>query len=162
MAGLFSHGLSKASSQGDGDVHSNANVVSDTSMMLPGSVRSSFFGSSLSSLGSDTSGMPDSTDYRLPSSATTGIAAGFAGSFSPDEIRSEPKLGGLGGHGLGGNPSTASSDLASGLANSSSVAQDRGASFDLSKTNELLQQLLDEVRKERQPFLPSSDRNSSF
>ena len=36
-----------------------------------------------------------------------------------------------------------------------------GPAFDLSKTNELLQQLLDEVRKGHQPFLPHNDRNAS-
>ena len=39
--------------------------------------------------------------------------------------------------------------------------QANGTAPDLSKTNELLQQLLDEVRKGRQPFLPVNDRNSS-
>jgi hypothetical protein len=45
---------------------------------------------------------------------------------------------------------------------SSLESSDRGSSLDLSKTNDLLQQLLDEVRKGRQPFLPMNDRNSSF
>jgi hypothetical protein len=37
-----------------------------------------------------------------------------------------------------------------------------GPSLELSKTNELLQQLLDEVRKGRQSFLPPGGRNASF
>jgi hypothetical protein len=40
--------------------------------------------------------------------------------------------------------------------------QAEGPSLELSKTNELLQQLLDEVRKGRQPFLPPGSRNASF
>lgn len=162
MVGSYSNALPKTTSQGDRDVHANTNSASFTSMMLPGSVRSSLFGSSLDSAGSDTSGVPNSADYRLPSSTTIGIAAGFAGSFSPGETRAEAKHGDLGGNGAGGSPFPTSSEFATGPASSSSVAQDRSASFDLSKTNELLQQLLDEARKGRQPFLPSSDRNSSF
>jgi hypothetical protein len=45
---------------------------------------------------------------------------------------------------------------------SSSDGADQGTALDLTKTNDLLQQLLDEVRKGRQPFLPMSDRNANF
>jgi hypothetical protein len=38
----------------------------------------------------------------------------------------------------------------------------QGPAIDLTKTNDLLQQLLDEVRRGRQPFLPLGDRNSAF
>jgi hypothetical protein len=41
-------------------------------------------------------------------------------------------------------------------------SNDHSSSLDVSKTNDLLQQLIDEVRKGRQPFLPMNDRNSSF
>jgi hypothetical protein len=45
---------------------------------------------------------------------------------------------------------------------SSASLSGAGTSVDLTRTNELLQQLLDEVRRGRQPFLPLSDRNSDF
>jgi hypothetical protein len=41
-------------------------------------------------------------------------------------------------------------------------AESRGTSADLTKTNDLLQQLLDEVRKGRPPFLPMNDRNVNY
>jgi hypothetical protein len=43
-----------------------------------------------------------------------------------------------------------------------SSAETRGTSSDLTKTNDLLQQLLDEVRKERPAFLPMNDRNANY
>ncbi len=50
-----------------------------------------------------------------------------------------------------GRPGAAAADQAGGGA----------AAVDLSRTNELLQQLLDEVRKGRQTFLPVGDRNNT-
>lgn len=48
-----------------------------------------------------------------------------------------------------------------GRSNATPADQAGGAAADLSRTNELLQQLLDEVRKGRQPFLPVGDRNNT-
>lgn len=49
-----------------------------------------------------------------------------------------------------------------GARGSSASSADQGTAIDLSKTNELLQQLLDEVRRGKQPFLPLNDRSSSL
>jgi hypothetical protein len=37
-----------------------------------------------------------------------------------------------------------------------------GPALDLTRTNELLQQLLDEVRRDRQPYLPVARRNERY
>jgi hypothetical protein len=42
-----------------------------------------------------------------------------------------------------------------------SLGPGSGSVVDLSRTNELLQQLLDEVRRGRQSFLPLNDRNNT-
>lgn len=62
---------------------------------------------------------------------------------------------------VGRSISSASSDAWFGQAGSEGVDSGNGSSPDLSRTNELLQHLLDEVRKGRQPFLPLNDRNPS-
>ena len=49
-----------------------------------------------------------------------------------------------------------------GLTPAPSADPGAGPALDLAKTNELLQQLLDEARKGRQPFLPMNDRNTAF
>ena len=72
---------------------------------------------------------------------------------SPDALRER---------GQGSIPLGAAGSTPFGQFGSVSDAADRGSSFDLSKTNDLLQQLLDEVRKGHQPFLPMNDRNSNF
>ena len=75
------------------------------------------------------------------------------------------------GHGGGSDLPTAggaeggghsSQDTWSGLSTQEGTDQANGSALDLSKTNDLLQQLLDEFRKGRQPFLPINDRNSSL
>ena len=87
-------------------------------------------------------------------------------------------LSGQAGSDLGGlNDMAAGWDRASGLAESvrqsaagfqadrgmsPAASRDSGPAIELSRTNELLQQLLDEVRRGRQPFLPVGDRNAGF
>ena len=61
-----------------------------------------------------------------------------------------------------GLSAAAESGAVGGLAQASAADQGGGRSLDLSKTNELLQQLLDETRKGRQPFLPVNNRNNAF
>ena len=62
--------------------------------------------------------------------------------------------------------SSATSDLQRAYAQSpvafTSADASTGQSADLSRTNELLQQLLDEYRKSRQSYLPLNDRNTSL
>lgn len=82
-------------------------------------------------------------------------------------------LSGLGASGASGTPDRLvpgvredvgrlppSFDTWSGRADIERVDQAGSPPLDLSKTNDLLQQLLEEVRKGRQPFLPLNDRNS--
>ncbi len=56
----------------------------------------------------------------------------------------------------------APSDAWAGLPARDGGDQANGPAMDFSRTNELLQQLLDEVRRGRQPFLPTNDRNTSL
>lgn len=58
-------------------------------------------------------------------------------------------------------PSPPKVDLSSGQADASRDYQGGGQSFDLSRTNELLQQLLDEVRRGGQGFLPVQGRDQN-
>lgn len=51
-------------------------------------------------------------------------------------------------------------DPASGQSAPTGVDPANSAAFDLSRTNEILQQLLDEIRRGHQTFLPNNDRNS--
>lgn len=98
--------------------------------------------------GNNPSGGPDGLgpDFLVPGGPGAFYQPGIDGtSGGPDSPRSDPTL-----------------DLTPGTAASAPVGQSDGPVLDLSKTNDLLQQLLDEVRKGRQTFLPATDRNAAY
>jgi hypothetical protein len=66
------------------------------------------------------------------------------------------------GGGIG--PGTGNASLAPfrGASSATTATQDEEPALDLARTNDLLQQLLDEVRKGRTSFLPTSNRNSEY
>lgn len=93
------------------------------------------------------------------------------------DMTADPVLASIaaaGAFGVGGTPAeswgageAASSDQHAGSMSSPMSApaggsSGAGASMEQSKTNELLQQLLDEVRRGRQPFLPLHDRDAEY
>jgi hypothetical protein len=94
---------------------------------------------------------------RLPSALVSALAGqGVSGGLSGPT----PHWGGsIGSAESKGQPSDG---LTPGQAFSGSSVRDNGPAIDLSRTNDLLQQLLDEVRRGSQRFLPMSDRNTSF
>jgi hypothetical protein len=79
------------------------------------------------------------------SSGPSGPAPHWGGSTGSAESKGQPTEG-----------------LTTGQAFSGPSVRDNGAALDLSRTNDLLQQLLDEVRRGSQRYLPMSDRNTSF
>ncbi len=66
------------------------------------------------------------------------------------------------GAGSGAHSAAPSLDSSRGVSAASRPDQDDGPEIDLSQTNDLLQQILDEVRKGRTSFLPTHDRNSEY
>jgi hypothetical protein len=94
---------------------------------------------------------------RLPSALVSALAGqGVSGGLSGPT----PRWGGsMGSAESNGQPTEG---LTPGQAFSGPSVRDNGPAIDLSRTNDLLQQLLDEVRRGSQRFLPMSDRNTSF
>ena len=99
-------------------------------------------------------------NFKAPGSSAVDPAV--AGLQFPGQDSFEPTRGSSRARGSNYMQVGAMGSAPSGQFDSLSESNDRGSSLDLSKTNDLLQQLLDEVRKGRQPFLPMNDRNSSF
>ncbi len=97
----------------------------------------------------------DVQESAVSSSALGPILSGLAGA-GPGE---DTGLSGGGGTGETGGPATSGSWP--GVSASEGASQESDPALDLSKTNELLQQLLDEFRRGRQTFLPINDRNQS-
>lgn len=102
---------------------------------------------------------PYSVDVPESSVGSTAFGPVLSGAVAP-------------GPGYGGPPGLAASgadegggrasDSWAGLPSPEGADPANGPAMDLSRTNELLQQLLDEVRRGRQPFLPVNDRNTSL
>jgi hypothetical protein len=94
---------------------------------------------------------------RLPSALVSALAGQGVSGGLPGPT---PRWGGsIGSAESNGQPTEG---LTPGQAFSSPSGRDNGPAIDLSRTNDLLQQLLDEVRRGSQRYLPMSDRNTSF
>lgn len=108
---------------------------------------------------------PPGSSYFISGVSHPGLDAG-AGAFGPSIDGSGvsgvagvyPGMDGAGALAAGLAPAAA----LGGLTPAPSADPGAGPALDLAKTNELLQQLLDEARKGRQPFLPMNDRNTAF
>ena len=102
----------------------------------------------------------DSDLSRVDLGADVPRAGFFAGGngLATDGGAAADDLGG--GTGVGAaNPSL---DPFRGASSAARTARDDAAALDLARTNDLLQQLLDEARKGRTSFLPTHDRNSEY
>jgi hypothetical protein len=157
LAGLFGSISLEANSQNAFNQDSNATLDSSAGSALPGM---SPFNSGLLSIDRSSGGF-DGAPMPSPSTRSDAVDPTVAGLAFPgqDSLPQGPAIGGLG---QGHSPFGGSFGVEAGKFGSDTNAEGRGASLDLSKTNDLLQQLLDEVRKERQPFLPMNDRNASY
>jgi hypothetical protein len=113
---------------------------------------------------------PEPNDLRVfPRPESTSFADASAPPFVPAGFG--PMSSGPGGTGFPGYQPALVSPAATtpvpptgGFAESavmSPAGQAPGPAVDFSRTNELLQQLLDEVRRGRQTFLPLNDRNNT-
>jgi hypothetical protein len=98
---------------------------------------------------------------RPAAGALTALSA-VAGVEAYGRVRSDPPPGRAFDRGENGPTAAAPWDHPQGGTATSGGPGSQGPAIDLTKTNDLLQQLLDEVRRGRQPFLPLGDRNSAF
>ena len=109
-------------------------------------------------------------DTFVPGSIDIGVDPSLASLFNAEFSPSSSYHNGASEHQLLGTGSNFNSPYftntfqgndTTGIASSKTSSGDDGR-LDLSKTNDLLQQLIEEVRKGRQGFLPINDRNQSF
>jgi len=96
-----------------------------------------------------------------PSFSTSNAFAPVLNATSSLPVGGESSAPGEWDGGEAAGPSLRKIDVSSGQADASRDYQGGGQAFDLSRTNELLQQLLDEVRRGGQGFLPVQSRDQN-